>query len=125
MFQTTLFAARLTIYNESGAVQDVTVYTGGVDAIPGRIQPEKPNNQRSFNSGFKPFSLLVWGTPTAESLKTNQPQFEKLYRADIPSSVTMLMGSIVLWPNGLYGINFDKDGASDRKVRQLQGQPAR
>jgi hypothetical protein len=35
----------------------------------------------------------------------------------------MLMGTIVLRPNGVYSINFDKNGASNKKVRELQAMP--
>ena len=63
------------------------------------------------SKGANPFVNITW--------------FEgpNIYSVQIPSSGTMLMGTFVIWGNGVFSINFDKSGASNSKLQSYQTQP--
>ncbi len=114
------YSARLTVFNATQDTQDVTVHAAENSIYTARI---KPNTSHIFNSWTKPFVMLVWKALIQETgaVRSGQPLYKEGHKADIPSSTSMLTGLINIWPGGNYGINFDKNGASDKKVRNLKG----
>lgn len=110
------FAARLSVYNKTQYVQDINIYAGSNWQRAHRIAPR---GKKSIDAGLNAFSLIRWGKP--ENVNSNSPMYSVRYEALIPSSVTMLTGSFMLWNNGEYGINFDKNGASSSKVSAEKG----
>jgi len=109
--QQTAFAAIMSVYNQTGEMQEVRVYT------PNQIQPIATDRlssgeQKSYNSWFNKFSHIIWGKAGLQEPK---------YIKNTPSSVTMTTGMIVLWPKGKIVINFDENGASKDKIKNAEG----
>lgn len=104
------FAARLTVYNESGNDVSVTVYYGKENLSRSVSIPVKTNNKDSkyvFDSGLHAFSKLHW------------TDSGKAYEYLIPSTRVMLGGTIVLRKDGNMAINFDERGASPSKLWEV------
>src|SRR5690606_9708381 len=103
-------AAELTLYNQSGD-DNLIVWVG--------YGNNKADKKFIFQPGIKKhhfrvvghFRDIIWQTSSAQ------------YKALIPSTDVMLMGTINIGTNGRYSLNFDVNGASDKKVRQLVAAP--
>lgn len=105
------FAAELTLYNKSGD-ENLMIWVGY-----GNHNAQK---KFMFASGIKKQHFSVPGHFRDLTWQTSSNR----YHALIPSTSTMLMGTIVINPKNRYSINFDANGASEKKVRQLVGTPA-
>jgi hypothetical protein len=106
-----VFAARLTIYNESGTLVwvDITAGSNGEKTVLNNTRIDG-QGKLTVNSGVHPFYKICW----------HYLGNEKMWEYLIPSSRTMLTGSIVIWKNGWMGINFDERGASSSKVWKVK-----
>jgi len=113
------FAARMTVYNETGSALNISVWKQGqlksfrdvvLDAAA-----EGQESKESFNTGnmWSGFKKITWGEfPLGGEIRP-------IYEALIPSSGTMLTGSVTLFPNGECSVNFDENGASSSKVHAV------
>jgi len=96
-------AAVFSLYNESHSWLEVTVYYGSVINPPTLHLPK--GKKLTFKSGINVFTKLRWMGPDGIC-------YEEL----IPSSRTMLMGTIVLRGGSELDINFDEWGSSAGKT---------
>jgi hypothetical protein len=110
------FAAVMSVYNETGNPVDVRVVTMNNMLPPKDIPAGK---KVSFNSGIYAFKNITW-------IPWNQPENNRMsYSCDIPSTKFMLMGTIVLYPDGKLALNFDDRGASSDKLVGRTASPRR
>jgi hypothetical protein len=100
-------AAKLTVYNRMEKPVKINIVWFNKQDI--QKDYNIPSNEYKDNfvtvdtGGLYPFKKLIWfDGPT-------------IYGIDIPSLSRMLRGVIEIGANGQYSINFDKDGASDKK----------
>jgi hypothetical protein len=99
------FAARMTVYNETGKTAEVTAfYSNKNSSASATIAPGKSS---VFNSGVHAFTMLAWYVIDSNGNKIG-------FHAQIPSSRTMLTGKITLTSTGSVMINFDGRGASNK-----------
>lgn len=112
------FAAVMSVYNETGRPVDVKVITSRGNNTP-LLNGIPTNKKVSFNSGIYEFKNITW-TPW------NQPDNNRMsYSCDIPSTKFMLMGTIMLYPDGKLALNFDDRGASSDKLVGRTASPRR
>ena len=105
--QSIVFAARMTVYNLSRWTQEVSIYTGSGNLS--KLTDSAviyPRDKKTFIT-FNPFVSMEWQVHWQEG-DDNADRTQ--YRAFIPSSVSMLTGTINLFGLGTYGINFDQNG---------------
>jgi hypothetical protein len=109
------FAARLSVYNESGEDAFVKVYCDKKGVSYEAFIPKKTNGMKEskyvFDSGLYAFSKLRWIYGSSNYI------YERL----IPSTRVMLGGIIVLRNNAFMDINFDAKGVSSSKMWPTQG----
>jgi hypothetical protein len=111
-----VFAAVMSVYNETGNPVDVRVVTMNNMLPPKDIPIGK---KVSFNSGIYAFKNITW-------IPWHQPDNNRMsYSCDIPSTKFMLMGTIVLYPDGKLALNFDDRGASSNKLVGRTASPRR
>src|SRR5438477_12355605 len=100
-------AAKLTVYNRMEKSVKISIVWFNKQDIQKDYNITSNEYKDNFvtvdTGGLYPFKKLIWfDGPT-------------IYSIDIPSLGRMLRGVIEIGVNGQYSINFDKDGASDKK----------
>jgi hypothetical protein len=99
------FAARMTVYNQTGSSINIVVNTTK-GTLP--VAQIPANSNKSFDSGLSSFTEINW-------LENNSPN--DFYSCDALSSKLMLTGKVILEPKGTKVIlNFDKNGISSKPI---------
>lgn len=105
--------AELTIYNETGR-----------DPVFGTVRWfntwKKQQVNQNYNISKAVYKMHISTGGAHPFIELEWVDGNNVYAAGIPSSKMMLMGSVVLRPNGFYSINFDQNGASDRAMKTEQ-----
>ena len=108
-----VWAANMTVYCKWDVPVEVIAFFGSKGSESMTLGGPGGLKKHTFKTGGPAFRSLLW---------QNQ---KKCYFASIPSTSVMLFGTVVLMGDEKYAIDFDKDGASSKKLRELEAKACR